>query len=789
MKYIFSILVCLFLVGVQAQEKPFITKEIKVRGNCGQCKTRIEKAIQQDGVSYGTWDVQSKVLTLHFNPQKTSVEQVMKKVADAGHDNEYFKAKDSSYDGITACCKYDREIPWEKIAEATTMHHGMNMHHGEHPKEMVFPYEKNDPNQEIALQSVTANANTATTKINKNAAGLTFDISKKELMKAACCNLSESFETNATVDVAYPDAVTGAKQIKMLGLDQKYTLLSSELIPDLRGLSGAYGLNFIPGRWIQGIQLTKGGSSVVHGYESITGQINTEWYKGIKKQNNLNFYANSMGRVEGNVVHSAPLNDKWGQAVLLHASAVINAQDHNDDTFMDVPLGKQLNMAYLIHYDDLANSGWGNNLGINLVSLNNSGGQMAGAVPNPYEANTDITNFKIWDKLGFVFPKNPYKSIGFMQKFNYYEQKSAWGLNDYNGVEKSYYANLIYESPLSRSREHTYKMGASFLYDAFNENYQNTNFERTETAPGIFAEYSYNAAPWTLVAGARVDFHNLAGTQFSPRLNVKYQPLRNTTFRASAGRGFRTANIFAENLKYLVSNRKVNILDKSGDVYGLSPEEAWNYGVSLQQNFKIFNQKNTILLDFFTTDFQNQIIPDLDESTHQINFYNIKKSRANTWQVQWDSNLAKGLDLRVAYKYYDTNADYKSGEKSLIFTPKERAFANISYERKIREGKDRWSADATLQWIGKQRLPDSGMNPEAYRWKSESPSYFLLNAQVAYDFGKKARLYLGGENLLNYTQNQPIIAQDAPFGDFFDAGMIYAPITKANFYFGLDFNF
>lgn len=165
----------------------------------------------------------------------------------------------------------------------------------------------------------------------------------------------------------------------------------------------------------------------MHGYESITGQINTEWYKGIKKQNNLNFYANSMGRVEGNVVHSASLNDKWGQAVLLHASAVINAQDHNDDTFMDVPLGKQLNMAYLLHYDDLMNSGWGNNLGINLVSLNNSGGQMAGAVPNPYEANTDITNFKIWDKLGFVFPKNPYKSIGFMQKFNYYEQKVLGG--------------------------------------------------------------------------------------------------------------------------------------------------------------------------------------------------------------------------------------------------------------------------------------------------------------------------------------------------------------------------
>ncbi|QAR30165.1 TonB-dependent receptor [Ornithobacterium rhinotracheale] len=782
MKHIISMLVCLFMLGVQAQNNTFITQEVKVRGNCGQCKTRIEKAVNQKEVSYGTWDIQSKILTLHFNPEKTSLQEVMQKVADVGHDNEYFKSKDTAYDNITPCCKYDREIPWEKIAEATTAHHG------EHPQEMLFKYEKED-SQKITLQSVTASGNTAATKIDKNAAGLSFNISSKELLKAACCNLSESFETNATVDVAYPDAVTGAKQIKMLGLDQKYTLLSSELIPDLRGLSGAYGLNFIPGRWIQGIQLTKGGSSVVHGYESITGQINTEWYKGMKKQNNLNFYANLMGRVEGNAVLSAPLGEHWGQAILLHASAVVSAQDDNKDTFIDTPLGKQLNMAYLLHYDDLANSGWGNNLGINLVSLNNSGGQMAGAVPNPYKANTEITNFKVWDKLGYLFPKNPYKSLGLMQKFSYYEQKSIWGANDYSGVEKSYYANLIYESPLSRSRVHTYKTGASFLYDAFDETYQGTHYQRTESAPGVFAEYSYNAAKWTVVAGARLDFHNLAGTQFSPRINAKFQPLQHTTLRASAGRGFRTANIFAENLKYLISNRTLRILDQAGDIYGLSPEEAWNYGVSIQQEFRLFNQKNSLLLDFFATNFQNQIIPDLDASTHQINFYNIAKSSAQAWQIQWDSHLARGLDLRVAYKHYNTKAQYQSGEKSLIFTPKERAFANISYEQKLREGRDRWSADATLQWVGRQRLPNSAENPEPYRWEQYSPSYFLLNAQVAYDFGKAARVYLGGENLLNYTQSQPIIAQEAPFGEFFDAGMIYAPITKANFYIGLDFNF
>jgi outer membrane receptor for ferrienterochelin and colicins len=794
------------------------TKSIKVRGNCGMCKTRIENAVKTFPSASGTWNIATKVLEVQFDPKQTNFNSIMKKIAEVGHDNELYLTDDSVYKSLPGCCLYDREIAWSEIHNSKGTHghdegHGEGHSHNEHGHDHSDPHHTHDaPNQiggvteledlesdpnSIQLGTATIAGNKAASMFDKKAAGLTENISDKELLKAACCNLSESFETNATVDVSYANAVSGTKQLKMLGLDQKYVLMTKELLPEIRGISNAYGLNFIPGRWIQSIQLVKGGGSVVNGYESMVGHINTELYKSHDRpKTSLNFFADINTRFEGNFVHNDKINDHWTQSILLHGNATTNRQDHNDDGFMDQPIGKNINLSYLLNYEDLANSGLATHFGVNYLTDHRLAGQMDfqedsdKLTTNNYGIGVDIQRFQFWNKTGYIFEGKPYQSIGWMNQFNYHEQKSYFGLRTYDAEQRTFYSNLIFES-IIRNTAHKFKTGLSFLYDHYDELYNQDSFIRTETVPGGFFEYTYGDKKWTIVAGARVDFHNLAGTQFTPRLNVKYDVTPKTILRASAGRGFRTANIFADSQAYFASSRQVEILGSSeGEIYGLEPEIAWNYGLSLQQEFRIFGRKSTVVADLFRTDFQKQVVLDLDNSAQKILFYNLDgDSYANSLQIQWDFQPIRRLDAKIAYKFYDTKTEYINGSNELPFTPQHRGFLNLAYATMRKGNGSQWSFDTTLQWVGEQRLPDMSSSAHAGHLPEKGESYFQLNAQIAKNFNKTIRVYLGGENLLGYTQHNPIIDAQNPFGNYFDGGMVYAPVMPANFYIGLDIDF
>lgn len=768
---------------------------IKVRGNCGSCKKRIENAVKTFPSASGNWDVLTKVLTLTYDSTQTSKEAIMKKIAEVGHDNELFTAEDSVYENLPGCCLYDREMDWDNIensegthVEASEMKSGHDDHDGHN--------HGNEGDDTVGLSTVTITGSKPAHAFDKNAAGLVENISDKELLKAACCNLSESFETNATVDVSYSNAVSGTKQLKMLGLDQKYILMTKELLPEIRGISSAYGMNFIPGRWIQGIQLVKGGGSVTNGYEAIAGHINTELYKSHDKaKTSINFFGDTNTRFEGNFVHNDAVNDKWTQSILLHGNATVERQDHNDDGFMDQPIGRNINLSYLLNYEDLAKSGLMTHFGVNYVNDHRLGGQIDfredsdRGTMNAYGIGIDIQRFQVWNKTGYIFPGKPYQSVGWMNQFNYNEQKSYFGLRKYDAEQRTYYSNLIFESIFSNTA-HKYKTGLSFLYDHYDEIYNLANFKRDETVPGAFFEYTYSGEKLTAVAGARVDFHNLAGTQFTPRLNLKYDITPKTILRASAGKGFRTANIFAESQAYLASNRQIEILQNGGDIYGLDAEIAWNYGISLQQEFKLFGRKSTVVADLFRTDFENQVVMDLDNSPQSILFYNLDgKSYANSLQVQWDFEPVKRLEARLAYKYYDTKTDYLSGSKELPFTPQHRGFFNLAYGTMKKSNGSQWNFDTTLQWVGEQRLPDTSSNPHEFHMPEYGESYFLLNAQISRNFNKNVRIYLGGENLTGFTQDRAIIDAQNPFGNYFDGGMVYAPVMPASFYIGVDIDF
>lgn len=768
--------------------------EFYVKGNCGSCKARIEKAAKDAGADSAEWNAEKQMVTLNFQSSKTSADMILKKIAEVGHDNEKYKSSDDVYNALPGCCLYDREIPMGAknpkvhFEEGTATEKEDQHNHNEG--------ENNDTQYEKKIDGVTISGSKAATSLQKKEAGLIFNIDKKELLKAACCNLSESFETNATVDVSFSNAVTGTKQLKMLGLDQKYTSLTKELLPEIRGLASAYGLTFIPGRWIESIQLTKGGSTVTNGYESITGQINTELLKHSEQaETSLNLFSDFNGRVEANFTNVSPINEHWTQSFLLHGNGTFGNTDQNDDGFLDRPKGTQLNAAYLLNFNDLDHSGLASHFGINFIKDERTAGQTAfdkqidRDEQSAYGVGIDISRFQVWNKTGYVFKGKPYQSLGWMNQYVYHQQDSFFGLRNYSGKQHTYYSNLIFESIIGNTN-HKYKTGASFMYDGYDETYLTDNFKRNEIVPGIFAEYTLTGLKYTLVAGARADFHNLAGTQFTPRLNFKYDFTPQTILRLSAGRGFRTASVFAENQQYFASNRSIQILQNGGDIYGLKPEIAWNYGASLQQEFKLFGRKSSIVADFFRTDFQDQVLVDLDRSPQQLTFYNLEgKSFANSFQAQWDFTPFKNFDVRIAYKYYDVQADYLEGRREIPFMAKHRGFMNLAYATNKNDNGGFWSFDTTLNWVGQQRLPDTTSNPAEFQLPAYSDSYAVVNAQISRNFNKKIRAYLGGENLTSYMQKNAIVDFKNPFGNYFDGGMVYAPIMKANLYVGLDVTF
>lgn len=773
------------------EHDPKKENEFYVKGNCESCKARIEKAAKDAGADSAEWSAGKQMVTLNFNPAKTSADQILKKIADVGHDNEKYKTTDSVYKKLPGCCLYDRETAFGEA--------NLNVHSDQPQTSDAHDHSEAGHQHETSeknIEEVKVSVSKAATSISKKDAGLVFNIDKKELLKAACCNLSESFETNATVDVSFSNAVTGTKQLKMLGLDQKYTSLTKELLPEIRGLASAYGLNFIPGRWIESIQLTKGGSTVTNGYESITGQINTELIKHAERsETSLNLFADFNGRAEANITHVEPINDHWTQTFLLHGNGTFGDTDMNNDTFLDRPKGTQINAAYLLNYNDLEHSGFGSHFGINFVRDERTSGQigfdknLSQKEQSLYGVGIDISRFQVWNKTGYVFKGKPYQSLGWMNQYVYHQQDSFFGLRNYAGKQHTYYSNLIFESILGNTN-HKYKAGASFMYDGYEEDYLANTFKRNEIVPGAFAEYTLTGLKYTLVAGARVDLHNLAGTQFTPRLNFKYDFTPQTILRLSAGRGFRTANVFAESQQYFASNRTIQILQNGGDIYGLRPEIAWNYGASLQQEFKLFGRKSTIVADFFRTDFKDQVMVDLDRSPQRLTFYNLEgKSFANSFQTQWDLTPFKNFDVRLAYKYYDVQADYLDGKREVPFMAKHRGFINLAYSTNKNNRGGFWSFDTTLNVVGKQRLPDTSTNPEEFQLPTYSESYAILNVQISRNFNQKIRAYLGGENLTSYTQKNAIVDFRNPFGNYFDGGMVYAPVMKANLYVGLDVTF
>lgn len=619
------------------------------------------------------------------------------------------------------------------------------------------------------------------------------NISSAELLKAACCNLSESFETNPSIDVNFADAVSGTRQIKMLGLTSPYILIAIENIPSIRGASQAYGLSFIPGTWVESIQITKGAGSVINGYESIAGQINAELQKPTTDDRLfVNAYAAANGRYELNTHINTEINNKWSTGLYVHGNLRDMKFDNNDDTFLDMPLQKQINVMNRWQYTD-TEKGFVSFLNVRYLNDEKQTGQIDfdpdtdKFTTNAWGSEIDTQRFEISGKMGYVNPEIPWQSLGLQFAFSNHEQQSYFGLNEFNIKHNSIYSNVIYNSIIGDSR-HKIKTGLSFTYDRYDEYVVNTDFERSERSFGAFVEYNFdNIENLNLTAGLRFDTHNLLGEFVTPRLHVRYTPWERSALRGSFGRGIRSANIFAENQNLFASSRTFNILDSGGLIYGLDPEIAWNYGVSFLQGFNLFGRKADVTLDYYRTDFENQIVVDL-ENPLEVNFYNLDgSSYANSFQVEMSYNVFENFDIKSAYKFYDVKTQYNSGKLEKPLTPKHRVFANASYETEQKENGSQWKFDTTFNWIGEQRFSSTATSPVQFQLPDYTPTLSTLNAQITKVFSDKFEVYLGGENITNVKQDNPIVSADNPFGSNFDSTFVYGPIFGSMYYAGLRF--
>lgn len=695
------------------------------------------------------------------------------------------------------------ELKWHNVGKLVVSFIGFQT--------VVVPVSASDKEIEILLESgevldeVKVMTRGNTTIMSTRGPIIEQVITGEELCKAACCNLGESFTTNASVDVAYADAVTGAKQIQLLGLTGKYVQMMTENMPNFRGISSLYGLNYVPGPWMSAISVSKGAGSVINGYEAIAGQISVDYKKPTTSEKVfVNGYGSSEGMIEFNANTGIILNDKWSTALLVHGDWLTVDHDSNHDGFLDMPEKKQYNLMNRWQYKT---DKWNLQFGGKFLDEKRLGGQkgfkrsMRGeyGVDKLYGIGIDSRRYEGFLKLGYLMPQYENTSMAWIVNYTDHNQDSYYGARDYQARQQTVFANYIFQSIFGNNENQKYSAGVTFNFDRFDESFNDfdilalkptkrADFVRSERVIGAF--FQYTGAFWkklTVMAGLRYDYHNLFGGFVTPRLHLAYAPDDFTMLKFSAGHGARTANILADNSYLLASTNSVYVNNKllvehPEELDRLDMEQAWNFGVQLNRKFILFGRMLNINLDYYRTDFTNQVVVDNETEAGKVNFYNLDgDSYSNCYQVEVKYELIPRLDVTGAYRYNDVKSTIGGELKRAALQSKFKGLLNLSYYTNMKK----WQFDFTAQFNGLGRIP---LNPAipSDRQNDEFDTFTVMNAQVT-KFFRKWSIYVGCENLGDFTQSNPILGADNPWSSGFDSSKIWGPVHGRKFYVGVRF--
>ncbi|MBR6721174.1 MAG: TonB-dependent receptor [Alistipes sp.] len=658
-------------------------------------------------------------------------------------------------------------------------------------------------------------------------------ISFAGLCKMACCSLAESFENSASVTVGYSDAISGARQIKMLGLAGTYTQILDENRPIMQGAGAAYGLSYTPGMWLNSIQVSKGVASVTAGHEAITGQINLEHRKPTDDERFfLNLYFDSELRPEINLSSAIPLTkDKSLSTVILaHGSLDTSHHDMNGDGFVDMPKANQINVANKWLWQNAGGVqlrwGW------KVVNENRLGGDMdyrkdmydqmlADPLNTPYGSKIHNRNINAYAKLGIpvgyerTFTGDPadavQNNVAMIFDYDNYLTDSYFGINTVDVIENAFRFNATYAHYFTQRS--SLNVGASLYARMMRNDYLQQSVTSGNIAPvwmlngnssiiepGVFAEYTYNIEEkFSLVVGLRGDYSRIGGEYYvnedkgrvlvTPRSHIRWSITPRTTLRASAGMGYRRQNLVTDNIWMMTTSRDIRFGALDNDM-----EAAATFGGSLSQTFRLAqDDMATISFDYFRTQFFNTMVFDQETADNSIVIYNSHdRSFTDNYQVDFNWTPFRGFDLFATFRY--TNAKMtldRDGEKILVerpLTSRYKGLINIQYAVR------RWTFDVTAQLNGPMRIPQfDGDMVKAVENPELSPVYPMFFAQVSYKVSNMT-FYLGCENIANYMQgtnghgSAPILGADAPYSPGFNSSAVWGPLMGRKFYVGLRLN-
>lgn len=633
--------------------------------------------------------------------------------------------------------------------------------------------EDNELDEIIVERSVPGTIKSRTSLLN------TEKVTAKELTRAACCNLSESFETNPSVDVSFSDAVTGAKQIQLLGLSGTYVQMLTENYPNFRGSATLYGLDFIPGPWMESIQVSKGAASIKNGYESLTGQMNVEYKKPMTADPlSLNIFASDAGRYEGNADAAFKLDEKLSTGIFMHYSNENYDHDGNKDEFLDAPKKNQLNMMNRWHYQS---GKYISQYGIKFLRDYRTSGQTYDVFKNkslaPYKIHVNTNRAEFFTKNAYILDSETAENIALIFTGAYHDQKSEYDIRCYNVYETNMYASLMYEKLFAK--HHHLSTGLSMNWDKYafagNLRIENLPGQPThETTTGGYVQYTCNKDDkFVVLAGLRGDYSTLYGFFVTPRLHLKFMPAKWFNLRASAGMGYRSVFIMPENSYFLASSRKIQISSN------LNQEKAWNYGVNANFYIPLGNRELELSAEWYQTRFIDQVVADVDSDSHAVSFYNlVGRSYANSVQFQASYMPLRGLTILGAYRWMEAKTNYDGIMRTKPLTSRFKGLLTTSYETPLRK----WQFDLTTQFNGSGRnpVPDAS-NP---LWDNQFRYYTVLNAQITKNF-RTWSIYAGSENITDFKQKSPIISAEDPYSKDFDATMVWGPTMGRKFYVGL----
>ena len=595
-------------------------------------------------------------------------------------------------------------------------------------------------------------------------------INREELFKAACCNLGESFTTNPSVDVNYSDAATGAKQIKLLGLSGTYVQMLTENLPNFRGAAAPYSLDYVPGPWMNSIQVSKGSSSVRNGYESITGQIDIEYLKPDNDEGvTVNLYGGTLGRLEANADANVHLDDKLSTEVLVHYQDDFGHHDVNNDGFLDQPNVRQWNLQnrwkwkgdhYLFHG------------GFGMVKEKREGGQtehsshLSPHTSHLYKIGVETERYEGYMKHAFILDPEHGTNIAVMGNASMHLLDANYGNKHYSVNQKNAYAQLLFETNFTE--QHNLSTGLSLNYDYLTK-------EDKETTPGAYVQYTYNLNDKVVaMAGIRADHSSRYGTFVTPRFHLKLTPSEIVSLRLSAGKGFRTVHALAENNNLLASGRQLVIDD-------LEQERAWNYGISSSFYIPLFGKTLKLNAEYYHTNFSQQAVIDYDSNPSLIRITNLNgKSYSNTVQIDATYPVVQGLELTAAWRWNDVKCTYGGELMEKPLTSRYKGLVTASYKTPL----GLWQVDATLQLNGGGRMP----TPVNGLWDERFQAYEQVSAQITRWF-RHFSVYIGGENLTAFRQKKTIINAEDPWSATFDPTMVWGPVHGAMFYAGIRVNF